>query len=218
MLEMTLSKQTEQALNEFMASLPGEQQTTVANAFQELMASTVTSNAINIDDQASPFELPNVRGGSLSLSTVLQDGPVVLSFYRGSWCPFCNLELNALQAMLPEIKACGARLIAVSPELPDNSLSHAEKLGLEFDVLTDLGNEVARDYGLVMAIHETLRPLYLQWGLDVPAANGDDSYELPVPATYVIDTTGTIRAAYIEKDYTKRMEPAAIVDALKELG
>ena len=218
MLEMTLSNQTEQALNEFMASLPGEQQTTVANAFQELMASTVASNALNIDDQASAFELPNVRGGSLSLSTALQDGPVVLSFYRGSWCPFCNLELNALQAMLPEIKACGARLIAVSPELPDNSLSHAEKLGLEFDVLTDLGNKVARDYGLVMAIHETLRPLYLQWGLDVPAANGDDSYELPVPATYVIDTTGTIRATYIEKDYTKRMEPAAIVDALKELG
>ena len=218
MLEMTLSKQTEQALNEFMASLPGEQQTTVATAFQELMASTVTSNAINIDDQASPFVLPNVRGGSLSLSTALQDGPVVLSFYRGSWCPFCNLELNALQAMLPEIKACGARLIAVSPELPDNSLSHAEKLGLEFDVLTDLGNKVARNYGLVMAIHETLRPLYLQWGLDVPAATGDDSYELPVPSTYVIDTTGTIRAAYIEKDSTKRMETAASVDAVKELG
>jgi len=143
---------------------------------------------------------------------------MVLSFYRGSWCPFCNLELNALQTMLPEIKACGARLVAISPELPDNSLSHAEKLGLEFDVLTDLGNRVAREYGLIMTIHETLRPLYLQWGLDVPAANGDESYELPVPATYVIDKNGTIRAAYIEKDYTKRMEPLAIMESLKQLG
>jgi peroxiredoxin len=217
MSETTLSDQTEQALKDFMASLPDEQQATVENAFQDLLASSVAANAITTNDQASAFELPDVKGGTLSLGTALEGGPVVLSFYRGSWCPFCNLELNALQTMLPEIKACGARLIAISPELPDNSLSHAEKLGLEFDVLTDLGNKVARDYGLIMTIHESLRPLYLQWGLDVPAANGDDSHTLPVPATYVVDTNGTIRAAYIEKDYTKRMEPAAIIDALNQL-
>ena len=215
--ETTLSDQTQQALKEFMASLSDEQQATVTGAFQELIASSVASDAISIGDQARSFELPNVRGGTLLLGSALQHGPVVLSFYRGSWCPFCNLELNALQTMLPEIKACGARLIAISPELPDNSLSHAEKLGLEFDVLTDLGNKVARDYGLIMTVHETLRPLYLQWGLDIPAANGDDSYELPVPATYVLDTNGNVRAAYIEKDYTKRMEPVAIIDTLKQL-
>lgn len=218
MNETTLANQTEQALKDFVAALPGDQQTIVANAFQDLLSSKVASGAIGISDQAAPFDLPNVSGGNLSLESALQDGPVVLSFYRGSWCPFCNLELNALQNALPEIRACGARLVAISPELPDNSLSHAEKLGLEFDVLTDLGNKVARSYGLIMTIHESLRPLYLQWGLDVPAANGDDSYELPVPATYVIDIKGTVRAAHIEKDYTKRMEPAAIIEALKQLG
>ena len=218
MAELTLANRTEQALNEFVSSLPAEQQTTVANAFQDLLASPVAANAINTGDEAGLFELPNVRGGNLSLSSALLDGPVVLSFYRGSWCPFCNLELNALQAALPEIRALGARLIAISPELPDNSLSHAEKLALEFDVLTDRGNRVARDYGLIMTVHETLRPLYLEWGLDVPAANGDDSHELPVPATYVIDTGGIVRAAHVDKDYTKRMEPADILDALKRLG
>ncbi|VAW82553.1 AhpC/Tsa family protein GSU0066 [hydrothermal vent metagenome] len=218
MTDTTLSEQTQQTLNNFMASLPDDQQATIGNAFQELMASAVATKALSINDQAITFELPNVRGGDLALSTAVQEGPVVLSFYRGSWCPFCNLELNALQSLLPQIKACGARLIAISPELPDSSLSHAEKLGLGFDVLADVGNKTARDYGLIMTIHESLRPLYLQWGLDVPAANGDDSHELPVPATYVIDTTGTIRAAYIEKDYTKRMEPAEIIAALQQLG
>ncbi len=218
MTETTLSEQTQQALNDFMAALPEDQQDTVGKAFQALMASSVAANAVNINDRATAFELPNVKGGNLALDAALQEGPVVLSFYRGSWCPFCNLELNALQSLLPQIKDSGARLIAISPELPDNSLSHREKLGLEFDVLTDSGNKVANDYGLVMTIHESLRPLYLQWGLDVPAANGDDSHTLPVPATYVIDTKGTVRAAYIEKDYTKRMEPGAIIDALKQLG
>ena len=163
-------------------------------------------------NRAADFELPNVRGGRLSLHGALEEGPVVLSFYRGSWCPFCNLELNALQARLPDIRTAGGRLIAVSPEKPDASLSHAEKLNLEFDILADIGNRTARDYGLVMTVYESLRPLYLQWGIDLPAANGDTTYELPVPATYVIDSAGEIRAAY-----TKRMEPEAIVAALRAI-
>ncbi|MFQ5643838.1 MAG: peroxiredoxin-like family protein [Thiogranum sp.] len=218
MTQPTLSEQTRQTLNEFVAALPAEQQAIAGSAFEDLLASTVAAEAKTKGDRAPDFELANVRGGALKISTVLAEGPVVLSFYRGSWCPFCNLELNALQQRLPVIRECGARLIAVSPEKPDAALTHAEKLNLEFDVLTDPGNRVAAAYGLVMAVHESLRPLYLQWGIDLPAANGDDSHELPVPATYVIDRNGTIQAAHIEKDYTKRMEPEAIVAALKALG
>jgi peroxiredoxin len=217
MTTTTLTQQTDQTRSDFIAALPQDQQTIVGQAFQDLMASAVAAEARNIGDQALDFELPNVKGGSLSLQALLQDGPVILSFYRGSWCPFCNLELNALQARLPDIRAAGARLIAVSPEKPDASLSHAEKLNLEFDVLCDQGNRIAREYGLVMTVHESMRPLYLQWGIDVPAANGDNSHELPVPATYVIASSGEIRAAYVDKDYTKRMEPADIIDALIHL-
>lgn len=213
----TLSQQTEQTRNEFIASLPEDQQAIVGQAFQDLMASAVAAAAINIGDPAPDFDLPNVKGGSVSLQAALRDGPVVLSFYRGSWCPFCNLELNALQARLADIQAAGARLIAVSPEKPDASLSHAEKLDLAFDVLCDQGNRTARDYGLIMTVAESVRPLYLQWGIDVPAANGDDTYELPVPATYVIAPDGNIHAAYVDKDYTTRMEPADIVEALSRL-
>ena len=217
MTETTLARQTRKTLEDFMTALAADQQQAVGSAFQELLASTVAADAKNVGDKASFFELPNVRGGTLNIESALAQGPVVLSFYRGSWCPFCNLELNALQQRLPEIRDCGARLIAVSPEKPDSSLSHAEKLGLEFDVLSDEGNRVSNQYGLIMTVHESLRPLYLRWGIDVPAANGDDSYQLPVPATYVIDSAGDIRSAYIDKDYTKRMEPEDIIQALKSL-
>lgn len=213
----SLNQQTQALVQAFIADLPPEQQQTVAGAFADLLGSDVAAGARNVGDRAPDFSLPNVHGGERSLQEAIAEGPVVLSFYRGSWCPFCNLELNALQQHLPDIEACGASLIAVSPEKPDSSLSHAEKLGLQFDVLSDLGNRVADAYGLIMTVHETLRPLYPQWGIDLPAANGDDSYQLPVPATYVIDQQGIIRAACIDKDYTKRMEPAAIIEALRKL-
>ncbi len=218
MAQATLNMQTQQALQDFVSALPEDQQKTVASAFEELMSSNVAVNAKTTGDKAPGFELPNVRGGTLNIRDALAEGPVVLSFYRGSWCPFCNLELNALQQQLPVIRGCGASLIAVSPEKPDASLTHAEKLNLEFDVLSDPGNGVAGAYGLIMTVPESLRPLYLQWGIDLPAANGDDSYQLPVPATYVIDRNGIIQAAYVDKDYTKRMEPEAIIEALKAPG
>ena len=217
MNQPTLAQQTQQALDSFISALPDEQQKTVAAAFRELMTSDVASDARTVGDRAPHFNLSNVRGGTLAIEDVLSEGPLVLSFYRGSWCPFCNLELNALQRRLPEIRQTGARLIAISPEKPDTSLSHAEKLSLEFDVLSDPGNRIAGDYGLIMTVPETLRPLYLQWGIDLPAANGDESHQLPVPATYVIDSSGVIRAAYVEKDYTKRMEPEDIIVALQAL-
>jgi len=216
--QATLSVQTRQALQDFVSALPEDQQKTISIAFEELLSSTVAADAKTTGDKAPDFELSNVRGGTLSINDALSEGPVVLSFYRGSWCPFCNLELNALQQQLPAIQDCGARLIAVSPEKPDASLTHAEKLNLGFDVLSDPGNRVADAYGLIMTVPETLRPLYLQWGIDLPAANGDDSHQLPVPATYVIGRNGTIHTACVDKDYTKRMEPAAIVEALKALG
>ncbi len=213
----SLSTLTRRTLDDFVASLPPDQQRTVAEAFADLLASEVAAGAIGVGDEAPDFSLPGVRGDTFNLGTRIEEGPVVLSFYRGSWCPFCNLELKALQASLPDIRACGASLVAVSPELPDNTLGHAERLALDFDLLTDGGNQVADRYGLVMTVPERLRPLYLQWGIDLPAANGDDSHQLPVPATYVIDTQRVVRAAHVEKDYTRRMEPEAILDALRAL-
>ena len=122
-----------------------------------------------------------------------------------------------MQRTLPEIEALGAQLVTVSPQLPDNSLSTAEKLDLTFEVLSDVGNRVAREFGLVFTLPEEMRSIYQDFGIDLPAANGDESFELPMPATYVIDKSGIVRLAFVDIDYTRRLDPDDIIDALKKL-
>jgi peroxiredoxin len=123
-----------------------------------------------------------------------------------------------LQLALPEIKKLGGQLAAISPQLPDQSLAMVEERGIDFEVLSDLGNRVAREFGLVFTMPAELREIYPKYGMDIPAANGDESYELPVPATYVIDSTGVIVLDFVEIDYTKRLEPALILAALRGIG
>jgi len=118
---------------------------------------------------------------------------------------------------LPEIRALGASLVGISPELPDVSRDTVRNHAIEFEVLSDVGNQVAGQFGLLMAVDEALRPHYLDWGLDLPAANGDDSWILPLPATYVVAQDGMVKSAYINKNYTQRMEPAEIIQLLKQL-
>ena len=122
-----------------------------------------------------------------------------------------------MQRTLPEIEALGAKLVTVSPQLPDNSLNTAEKLELTFEVLSDVGNKMAREFGLVFTLPEEMRSIYQDFGIDLPAANGDESFELPMPATYVIDRSGIIRLAFVDIDYTKRVDPLEIFASLKNL-
>jgi peroxiredoxin len=123
-----------------------------------------------------------------------------------------------LQQSLPTIKALGAELVTISPQLPDNSLTTAEKLALEFEVLSDAGNKVARQFGLVFKLSDTMQEIYRDFGIDLLAANGDQSFELPVPATYVVDKNGIITYAFIDADYTKRLDPEIIVEELQKLN
>lgn len=122
-----------------------------------------------------------------------------------------------MQRSLPEIKALDGQLVAVSPQLPDNSLSTAEKLDLDFAVLSDVGNRVARDFGLVFKLSDKVQEIYQGFGIDLPGANGDESYELPVPATYIVTRDGIIRFAYINVDYTNRLDPETIIAELKKM-
>ena len=178
---------------------------------------TVDAHPLGEGDAAPDFTLPDATGKPVHLADLLASGPVVLAFYRGGWCPYCTLELRALQAALPEIESAGARLVAVSPQTPDASLSTAEKDSLSFDVLSDAGGDVADRYGLRWTLPDDLRAVYGQFGLDLETANGDDTFTLPVPATYVVATDGTIRFAVADPDYTTRAEPADVVAALHAL-
>ena len=175
------------------------------------------SKALKVGDKAKDFTLKNAQGKQVRLYSLLEKGNVVLTWYRGGWCPYCNLALKQLQDALPEITAEGAVLVALTPELPDSSLSTKEKHQLKFEVLTDLNNEVARTYGLVFKLDEATATRYEQ-GFQLSVYNGNHSAELPMPATYVIDKKGIIRYAFVEADYRLRADPKVIVGELKKIG
>jgi peroxiredoxin len=151
----------------------------------------------------------------VTLTTLLAKGPVVVTFYRGGWCPFCDLQLRAYQGVLGAIHDLGAELVAISPQTPDYSLSDVEKKQLTFPVLSDQGNRVAREFKLVFALSDALRKLQTHFGSVLPKFNGDDSWELPMPGTFVLDRRGVVKLASVDPNWMVRVEPAAIVDALR---
>lgn len=197
--------------------MPAEVMQTLVSGVMEVQASGITGTALNVGDQAVDGELPDAKGNQVKLSDLWGEGPVVIVWYRGGWCPYCNMQLQAMQGALPAIKEAGGTLVAITPETPDNSLSTSEKNELEFVVLSDAGNAVAKKYGVVFKLPAKVSPIYKQFGIDLAKSNGDDSEELPLAATYVIDSTGTIRYAFLDANYTKRAEPAEVVEALKSL-
>ncbi|SEP95146.1 peroxiredoxin-like family protein [Neolewinella agarilytica] len=187
------------------------------NAVQQLTDSGIEANTPVKGDTLPAFSLPGVDGKTVSLQEVLNGRDfAVVSFYRGGWCPYCNLELRALQQTLPELKELNAALVAITPETPDNSLTTSEKNELAFPVLSDLGNVYARELGLVFSLPADLREVYDGFGIDLKKNNGDDLYELPLPATFVIDADANILLAFAPADYTKRLDPADILQVLRE--
>lgn len=214
---MSYAEQYQKIVQQFMSNLPEDTATTVGKNFEYILSSDFGDKALSEGDKAEDFTLPNAKGEATQLSKLLEQGPIVLNFYRGGWCPFCNLEFKSLHDILPQIKELGANLVGISPELPDNSLDTIEKHQLQFEVLTDVGNNIARQYGIIMDVPEFMRPLYLEWGIDLPKTNGDDTWELPIPATYIIGRDGNIISAYINKNYTERMEPSDIIKTLETL-
>lgn len=186
------------------------------NGIAALHQSGMAETALNLGDRISDFELVNAVGKKVKLSDVLQQGPVVLSWYRGGWCPYCNIELRSLQQHLPAFKALGASLLALSPELPDKSLDTKEKNNLAFEVLTDYNNNVARQFGIVFQLNEELIPVYNDFH-KLEDYNGVDTNELPIPATFVIDTDFTVRYAFVDPDYRRRADPEEILSVLKTM-
>ena len=198
-------------------TVPQEILTTMEWTTRELKESPLEGQALKTGERAPDFELPNHLGEKRQLQKYLDEAPVVLSFYRGGWCPYCNMELAALQKALPDIRRAGATLVAISPETPDHSLSTREKNDLAFDILFDEGNRVAERYGLVFELAPELRPIYSRIGIDIPGHNGDDSYRIPMPATYIINQAGEILYDFVDADYTRRSEPAEIIEILRRL-
>ena len=171
---------------------------------------------LQIGEVAPEFSLPDAKGTKTTLSELLRKGPVVIVFYRGEWCPFCNLQLRALEEVLPQLRELGASLVAITPQQLDPAAADTAKLS--FPLLSDLNGDTLRAYKLLYHVPEDLKKVFLErYHIDLAKYNGEGRWDLPVTATYIADAKGVIRGGMVDIDYTKRMEPTDILKVLKDL-
>jgi len=180
----------------------------------ELAESKLVESALKVGDKMPAFKLTNAIGESIDSEVLLSKGPLVINFYRGGWWPYCNLELGGYQDILDEIHGKGAQLVAISPELPDETLSTTEKLELQFEILSDSNNELAKQFGIVFSMKEELIEIYKGFGIDIAGTQGNENFELPVPGTFVVDENSIIKLAHMDVDYTTRIEPEEVLTVL----
>ncbi len=185
---------------------------------KRLTDSATAQGALGEGDTFPEFVLPDVEGGFTRSSELLKPGPLVISFYRGQWCPFCSAAVEAMSAATPAITAAGATVIGVSPELGHLSFAESRKHGLNFRMLSDLDNGLALQCGLVFRLTDDIIQDYRAHGLDLPKVYGNGSWFLPIPASYLVLPNGKIERAYVNPDFRYRMDPEEILRALADLG
>jgi peroxiredoxin len=215
--EIPLQQQTDAFFAQAKSQIPADLLEDLLSPVEQLIASGAVEKVLKEGAQVPDFTLSDALGNAVTLSHLLRQGPVVISFYRGAWCPYCNLELRSYQRALPQLQELGASLVAISPQTPDHSLSMVEKQKLTFAALSDVGNQVARQFGLVFTIDEAVRTAHRRIGANLPAFNGEDSWELPMAGTFLVDQSGTIRLASVDPDFARRLDPSVVIAKLKEL-
>src|SRR6266571_8039477 len=212
-----LQQQIDEFIVEGASWLPAGLLQDLLSPIGQLINSGTAEQALKEGAQAPDFTLPDARGNVVTLSHLLTQGPVVMTFYRGQWCPYCHLQLRAYQQALLHMQARGASLVAISPQTPDHSRALAQKLELTFAPLSDMGNQVARQFGLVFTIDEAVRGAHKQVGANLPRFNGTDAWELPMAGTFLVDQLGTVRLAFVHADFTRRLDPSVVIAHLNEL-
>lgn len=194
--------------------VPPDIQAVHARVIGELEESRFAKNVLQVGSKAPVFELKDHDGTPRSSSELLTRGRLAICFFRGRWCPFCVGQLEAMNLLLPQIEQAGASLVAISPQTVQQSFFMADQHKLRFPLLSDAGNLVARQFGLVYRVPDDQQAIYRRSFVNLPFANGDNSWELPIPATFVIEGDGTILYASSEEDYTRRPEPEEILQQL----
>jgi len=213
---MSFSSDLKNLTAEVSRSLSAENRQLLQSFLADLEESGLQTKALGPGDEITPFELPDALGRPVSSTDLMVRGPLVIVFYRGAWCPWCNLQLKAIQDSLSEIQALGAQLVAISPMTPDHSLTFAEKAGLTYEVLSDVGFRVAQTFGLVYDLNASMRAFHEAIGVDLGQFNGDEGLRLLMPATYIVDDGVVV--ARVEHDFRERMDPLEVIAALQRLG
>jgi peroxiredoxin len=214
---MSLASQLSAVYDGFQKNAPGPVIQSINPANSDFEAAFKNHNTIKVGDKLPPFALSDARRKEVTSDDLLKKGPLLITFYRGEWCPFCNLALHSLQLNLDKFQAKGVTLVAISPELPNTSLTTTEKNELKFPVLSDVGNSFARELGIVFSMPNSLRPTFKAFGHDLVARNGDDSFEAPVPTTLLVDEKGIVRNTYINSNYWERLEPSKALEWIDAL-
>jgi peroxiredoxin len=197
--------------------VPAEIQGIHARAVAELQESGIAEKALQPGGKAPEFELADQNGEPVRSSELLKRGPLVICFFRGRWCPFCVGQMEAMNAVVPEIQKLGASLAAISPQTPHQSYLMADQHKLQFPLLTDAGNRLARQFGLAYHVPEYQQEIYKRGFTNLPFVNGDPAWELPIPATYVLDRNATVLYVSANADYAQRPEPRELIDFLSHL-
>lgn len=210
----TLAKQIEHFNQELSSQLPQHILDAFGKSIEDLKTGKFEENSIQIGDQIPEFSLPNALGKIVSSEEILKNEKIVLAFYRGGWCPYCNLELKFLQDSLIRIKNKGAALIAVSPQSPDHSLSMIEKNNLEFEVLTDIDNNFAKKLGIVFQLQDFVLPYYKGLGIFLSDFNKNNDNTLPIPAVFVVDKNRVVTYRFLDVNYMNRVDVEKLIEAL----
>ncbi len=191
---------------------------TINSAIEELISSGIVGKTLKVGDIIPDFTLPNYNGQLIEIQKLLKRGTVVISFYRGSWCSFCGLELKALEQALPAINMLGGTVVTISPQIFVKSSESVEQQEFNVEMLVDKGNQVARQFGIVFQIPEKLRLCYRNLGIYLPKYNGDESFELPIPATFIVNQDGKICYAFVKPDHTQRLDPVEIITIIRRIN
>jgi len=198
--------------------VPAEVQSIHSRVVKELKQSGIANRALQQGTKAQPFELPDHNGKLVKSSDLLINGPLVICLFRGRWCPFCVGQMEGMNAIVPRLQELRATMIAISPQTIQQSYFMADQHKLRFPLLSDAGNKIARQFGLVYRVPEYQQDIYRRAFVNLPFANGDDSWELPIPALYILSRDHDVVYASANADYTERPEPTEVVEFLARLS
>ena len=209
-----LAKQIEQFNNELATQVPQQVLEAFGKSIEDLQKKKIEEKSIKLGEIMPEFLLPNVKNEIINSNEILKNGKMIIAFYRGSWCPYCNLQLKTLQDYLTKIKDKNATLVAISPQSPDNSLTVVEKHNLTFEVLTDTDNLFAKQLGISFELQDFVLPYYQALGIDLMHFNKNNDNSLPVPAVFVIDQNGKIIYKFVDANYMNRIDIDELLQTL----
>ena len=209
-----LALQIEQLNHKLSSQLPQDILNAFGSSVEDLKTKNIEDNSIQVGQKMPEFLLPNAYGEKIHFTQILKKGKMILAFYRGSWCPYCNLELKFLQDNLLRIQEKNAVLVAISPQNPDHSLTMVEKNNLEFEVLTDHNNDFAKKLGIVFQLQDFVLPYYQNLGIDLSLFNNNKENTLPVPAVFVVDENSKIIFKFLDVNYMNRIDIEELIQVL----